>query len=383
MGSSSLTGPAWGRSVDRGAKLLPHATREHNRALVLQTLVTHEVASRADIARETDLTRVTVSDLIADLLGEGIVEELGLRSAGRPGKPATMLRVNPAARHIVGIDLSNVGSFRAAVFNLASEKIWEHTLQTADLTGEAAAQAVIDLAKVAVEQTDAPLLGLAVASPGVIDLGGTILMAPNFGWENLPLGQRLREELGIPVHVANDANAQVMAAASLAAEGDDLMLVTIGFGVGAGILLDGMPRIGPHYAAGEIGHLVVGTDGGPRCACGKDGCLEAWVSEPNLRRSLGEATSAAGREEVLAEAGRRLGIVIAPVVGALNLTQVILSGPGDLLEGVFLRAADAAIRSRLLEASVEPFTIYAMPDAADAALRGAAAIVLAAELGIV
>lgn len=351
--------------------------------MVLQTLVTHEVASRADIARETDLTRVTVSDLIADLLGEGIVEELGLRSAGRPGKPATMLRVNPAARHIVGIDLSNVGSFRAAVFNLASEKIWEHTLQTADLTGEAAAQAVIDLAKVAVEQTDAPLLGLAVASPGVIDLGGTILMAPNFGWENLPLGQRLREELGIPVHVANDANAQVMAAASLAAEGDDLMLVTIGFGVGAGILLDGMPRIGPHYAAGEIGHLVVGTDGGPRCACGKDGCLEAWVSEPNLRRSLGEATSEAGREEVLAEAGRRLGIVIAPVIGALNLTQVILSGPGDLLEGVFLRAADAAIRSRLLEASVEPFTIYAMPDAADAALRGAAAIVLAAELGIV
>lgn len=382
MGTSSLTGPAWGRGLDRSAKLLPHAAREHNRALVLQTLITRGVASRADIARETELTRVTVSDLIAELIETGIVAELGLSTSGRPGKPATLLQVDPDARHIVGLDLSNLGELRAATFNLAGEKLWEHTLETDVVTGEAAASAVVDLSTRAVAAVNAPLLGVGVGSPGIIDPAGTVLTAPNFGWQDYPLGDRLREELGVPVHIANDANAAVMAASSFDSHQDDLMVINIGYGVGAGLLLDGVPRLGPRYAAGEIGHLVVGTDGGPPCACGKDGCLEAWVSQPNLRRALDEADSEPARQDVLIEAGRRLGIVIAPVIGALNLTEVVLSGPSELLEGAFLESAEQAVRERLLAAVVEPFTIRTMPDSADAVLRGAAAIVLAAELGV-
>lgn len=377
-----MTGPAWGRSVDRSAKLLPHDARKHNRALVLQTLITNGVASRADIARETDLTRVTVSDLIAELIDSGVVEELGLSASGRPGKPATMLRVDPEGRHIVGLDLSNLGEFRAAVFNLEGEKIWERTKKTDVLTGEEAADAVIDLAATAVGAVRAPLLGLGVASPGVVDPDGVVLTAPNFGWEGYPLGQRLTDHLRVPVHVANEANAAVMAAASFDGHLDDLMLITVGYGVGAGILLDGVPRLGPRYAAGEIGHLVVGTDGGPACACGKNGCLEAWVSEPSLRRGLAGASGAEERETVLSEAGRRLGIVTAPVIAALDLTDVVLCGPPELLEGAFLEAAQSAVRERLLTAVVEQFTMRVMKEAEDAVLRGAAAIVMAAELGV-
>lgn len=382
MGISTTTAPAWGRGLDRGAKLLPHDTRQHNRVLVLQTLISREVASRADIARETQLTRVTVSDLIAELLNEGIVEELGPSTSRKPGKPATLLRVDPDARHIVGLDLSNLGQLRAAVFDLAGEKIWEHTLETDLVTGETAADAVVDLAAQAVRAVGAPLLGIGVGSPGVIDPSGAVLTAPNFQWENYPLAELLKERLGVPVHVANDANAAVMAASGSDRHRSDLMLITIGYGVGAGLLLEGVPRLGLRYAAGEIGHLVVGTDGGPRCACGKDGCLEAWMSEPNLRRALSEAATDAERREVLAEAGRRLGIVIAPVIAALNLSEVVLCGPSDLLDGVLLDSADQAVRERLLAEVVESFSLRTLPDSQDAVLRGAAAIVLAAELGV-
>lgn len=382
MGTSTLTGPAWGRGLDRSTKLLPHAARRHNRALVLQTLISHEGASRADIARETELTRVTVSDLIAELIETGIVEELGQSASGRRGKPATLLRVDPESRHIVGLDLSHLGHLRAAVFNLTGDKLWQYALDTDEVTGEEAASLVVDLAERAVAHVKVPLLGVGVGSPGIVDPEGTVLTAPNFEWHDYPLGPRLRESLGLPVHVANDSNAAVMAASSFDGYQDDLMVINFGYGIGAGILLDGVPRLGPNYAAGEIGHLVVGTDGGPACACGKNGCLEAWVSQPHLRRALAEARGDEERAEVLSEGGRRLGIVIAPIIAALNLTEVVLCGPSELLEGPFLSAAQRAVRERLLTALAEPFTFRMMPNSRDAVLRGAAAIVLAAELGV-
>src|SRR5699024_3202571 len=181
--------------------------------------------------------------------------------------------------------------------------LWQHTLETDVVTGEAAAGAVVDLAARAVAAVEAPLLGVGVGSPGIIDPAGTVLTAPNFGWQDYPLGDLLRAELTVPVHSATDANASVRAASSFDSHRYDLMVINIGYGVGAGLLLDGVPRLGPRYAAGEIGHLVVGADGGTACACGKEGCLEAWVSRPNLRRALEEADSESARQDVLAEAG--------------------------------------------------------------------------------
>src|SRR5699024_11984848 len=125
---------------------------------------------------------------------------------------------------------------------------------------------------------------------------------------------------------------------------------------------------------------VAGTGGGPASACRKAGCVEAWVARPTLRRALEEADSESARQDVLAEAGRRLGIVIAPVIGALNLTEVVLSGPSKLLEGPFLESTEQTVRERLIAAEVEPSNIRTMPDSTDAVLRGAAAIVLASEL---
>ena len=112
------TGFSTGRALRPTTKVLPEHARGHNRSLVLQTLYRAGQQSRADIARETGLTRVTVSDLVAELIVEGLIIETGQREDVRPGKPATLLDLNRGAFQIIGIDLSEYATFRGAVLDL-------------------------------------------------------------------------------------------------------------------------------------------------------------------------------------------------------------------------------------------------------------------------
>ena len=125
-GGNGGLGP--GRALRPRAKVLPEHARSHNRSLVLQTLYRAGRLSRADIARETGLTRVTVSDLVAELLSEGLVIELGQREAARPGKPAVLLDINRSAHQIVGVDLSDHDRFRGAVMDLDGELLHSATI---------------------------------------------------------------------------------------------------------------------------------------------------------------------------------------------------------------------------------------------------------------
>lgn len=371
--------PTWGRALDPGAKALPSQAREHNRSLVLQTLAVHGTLSRADIARATGLTRVTVSDLVAGLIDAALVIERGQRPGSRPGKPATLLEIDKDAQHIVGVDLSDLTTFRSCVVDLDGTVLATHELATDGATGPEAVRVAADVATMAARTAAAPLLGVGVGTPGIVDSLGTVLTAPNLGWSDLPLQELLADELRAPVHVANDANAAVMAERRFGEGSADLMLIRVGGGVGAGILVNGVPRLGAHAAAGEIGHVVVGTDGGPPCACGKAGCLEAWLSVPNLRRIL---AGAADGERVLEEAGRRLGIAMAPVVATLDPSEIAISGPRDLLEGPLIDTAVRTLRERMLAASHDALRVRLASLSDDIVLRGAAAIVLAAELGV-
>src|SRR3954470_17138019 len=116
QGSTGGLGP--GRVLRPRVKVLPEHARGHNRSLVLQTLYRGGLQSRADLARETGLTRVTVSDLVAELIADGLVVETDHKGAARPGKPAILLDMNRAGYRIIGIDLSDTGVFRGAVLDL-------------------------------------------------------------------------------------------------------------------------------------------------------------------------------------------------------------------------------------------------------------------------
>ena len=374
------TGFTTGRALRPTTKVLPEHARGHNRSLVLQTLYRAGQVSRADIARETGLTRVTVSDLVAELITEGLVVETGQREDARPGKPATLLDLNRNAFQIIGIDLSEYAIFRGAVLDLDGQILHRSELPLPGATGTDATALVIRLAESLVAQATLPILGLGVGSPGIVDLAGVVLSAPNLGWVGEDLQGILAARFGLPVVVANDANAAALAEHSFGDADSDMMLIKVGHGVGAGLLLDGTPLFGSRFAAGEIGHVVVGTDGGLECVCGKHGCLETWLATPRLEKAI--AASPARRDEILTEAGQRLGIALAPVVGALNLAEVVLSGPTDLLDGVLATATIETLRSRTMAEFHGDLTLRMTTLGEDIVMRGAAVMVLSGQLGV-
>ncbi|KJL41094.1 ROK family transcriptional regulator [Microbacterium trichothecenolyticum] len=370
-----------GRTLRQGAKVLPEHARGHNRSLVLQTLFHQGAMSRADLSRETGLTRVTISDLVAELIADGFVAEMGVREASGPGKPAILVDLDHAGHRIIGLDLSGSDTFIGAVLTLDGGIVARR--EVAVPAADALVDTVVELARALVAESHAPVLGVGVGTPGVVDDRGVILTAPNFGWAGFDLEGALRGALGVPVLVANDANAAVLAEYTFGGAPDDVLLVKVGRGVGSGLLLAGQPMRGSRFAAGEIGHVTVGTDGGPQCACGKVGCLEAWLSVPSLTSRLNAAADPAAHEGILRDAGERLGIALAPVVGALDVSEIVLSGPPELLGGSLAEQTVETLRARTLAPSVDEGVRVRMTEQGqDIVLRGAAVMVLSGQLGV-
>ncbi len=381
MASGRARGFATGRALRPSAKILPEHARGHNRSLVLQTLYRAGRQSRADIARSTGLTRVTISDLVSELMSEGLVIETGFSEDVRPGKPSTLLDIDRSAFQIIGIDLSDYAEFRGALLDLGGNIQSRAELSLAGSTGADATAKVVALVETLIGRVTAPVLGVGVGSPGIVDREGVVLSAPNLGWEDEPLRRILSERFNLPVLVANDANAAVLAEHSFGGADQDLMLVRVGHGVGAGLLLGGSLLFGSRFAAGEIGHVVVGTGDGTPCACGKSGCLETWLAAPRLDARLA-ASGASGRHEILGDAGRHLGLALAPVVGALNLSEVVLSGPAHLLDGALAEAAIDTLRNRTMAQIHGDLRLRMTTLGEDIVMRGAAVMVLSGQLGV-
>jgi predicted NBD/HSP70 family sugar kinase len=300
-------------------KLLAEDTRRHHRSLILQHLFAEGPASRADLARATGLTRVTVSDLVGGLIADGLVGELGAPAESKVGKPPTLVGMLAEAAHIVALDLSPDDRMIGAVLDLFGQV---KARAEAPLYGAVGADAVgvaVGLASrlrsIAAQGAAArPVLGVGVGTPGVVDGAGVIRYAHNLAWTDVDLTGILRRQLGLPVYVTNDANTAVLAEYTFGGTtAADLMLLRIGIGVGAGLVVGGALVQGHGGAAGEIGHVVVDPDGA-RCACGKVGCLETILSASYLRCALKHSAN-----HSLASVGAVVGKVLAPVVAALNL----------------------------------------------------------------
>ena len=173
-------------------------------------------------------------------------------------------------------------------------------------TGPAAIDQVTSLIESLLALLTVPLLGIGVGSPGIVDLAGVVMSAPNLEWVGVPLQAALFERFGAPVVVANDANAAVLAEQSFGGVEGHLMLVRVGRGAGATLLLRGILLHGSCFTAGEIGSLAVGTDEGEPCGCGTLGCLETWFAAPRLEAKLADAaqdaTPAAAPDNILRDA---------------------------------------------------------------------------------
>jgi predicted NBD/HSP70 family sugar kinase len=360
-------------------KLRPEDARRSNLALVLQAIYNDSQLSRADIARTTGLTKVTVSDLVAELIGADLVMESGTSGVSRPGKPSTILGFNAAARDILTLDLAAPDQLRGAILSLRGEPVLTRVRHLDGAVGPAALAAARELAQELAAAATRPILGLGVGTPGTVNADGTVLVAPNLQWHDVALQQILASDLGLSVRVENDANVAVLAERRFAGGPDDLVRVQLSRGVGAGLLVGGHLVRGAASDAGEIGHVVI-DESGELCSCGKTGCLETWTSVPALTARITAEPSR--RNELLAEAGHRLGLALAPVVGMLGLAHVVIGGPAAIVAPPLLDAARTCVADRTRSEFRPELELVASSLGEDAVLLGAAANVLLNQLGV-
>ncbi|MDJ1115564.1 ROK family transcriptional regulator [Microbacterium dauci] len=308
-------------------KLLPADARAHNRTLVLRTVLRTPDVSRADVARTTGLSRITVSDLVGGLVADGILVETGARaSEGRPGKPATLLQVDPSAFAIIAVDLSQPHRFHGAVLTVTGDIVHRAEV-TGDRTGAGAVTAVVELIDRLHSAAGARVAGIGIGSPGVVDSTGTVVESTNLGWRHLPLAAQIGDRYGVPTIVENDANAAVIA--ELDPDGsEDLLLVRIGTGLGGAAIVNGHLVRGANNAGGELGHI---TMAGP-------GDSEATV-EATIRHLLEQG----GDSELVERVGTVLGEQLAPAVAMLDVPEIVIEGPHGIDVAAIAAAAESAI----------------------------------------
>ncbi|WP_377640508.1 ROK family protein [Oryzobacter terrae] len=372
------------RRVRTSSAVLPTDGRRQNLSLVLQTLRRLGPTSRAQLAREVGVTKVTMSDLVTQLMDEGHVRDIGPAEAAGAGRRGTLVDLDPARLLTLAVDLSVPARLQAAVLDITGELVVREE-RAAAVDAESGrgldVAVVLDLVRTTIARSPGPVLGIGIGTPGLVDRHGSVRTAPNLGWTDVPLRELVAEATGLPVLVCNDSDAATQAELSASPGSEDMVLVHVGRGVGCGIVTGGRRVAGAHHAAGEIGHVTVGTDGGEQCPCGKRGCLETWLSVPRLRAALQTDDPAEGALVVEA-GGERLGVALAPLVAALDLSEVVLAGPEELLAPV-VPVLERTLSARLLEDPEHPLSVRLAGRPQDIVLRGAAALVLWDRLGVV
>ncbi|AEA23353.1 MULTISPECIES: ROK family protein [Pseudonocardia] len=352
----------------------PATVRRHNRGLVLGA-VADAAASRAAIAARTGLTRGTVSSLVDDLLADGMLVELEAPRGGR-GRPANPLQLNPSGPGGVGLEIG-VDDVAACVADLTGavrvarrvpsdhrHRDPAHGLaRAAGLVAEVVAESGLTIAEV------------RVALPGVVTPAGVLQRAPNLPrWQDVGVAELLRAALhrDVPVTAANEADLAALAELWSGRGLRDMLFVSGGVGVGAGVLLDGRLFRGAGGRAGELGHVVV-DPAGRSCTCGGTGCLETVAGVAALLRAANVSdvdSLVRGPGPALDVAGSALGVALAGAVNLLDVPAVVLGGVYARLGDALVERVAAALRSRVLVRP--PVRVLSAALGRDAALQGAA-----------
>lgn len=352
-------------------------TRKHNLTVIRRLLHENGPQTRPELARLSGLSLPTVGALVTELMNAGMVEDRGVVAESRVGKPASRVAINSSGNAAVVLDLTHDDLFIGAVVDLDGVIVDRVQVDIGAARGAEALEHAADLASLLVERATAQIIGVGVASPGLVDEAGAVHVADRLQWRDVPLAETLLARTGHPTVVGNDVNLMALGLSrSSGRDGRDAIVVELDNGVGAAVLVGGVPVLGEQFAAGEIAHVIV-DPGGELCACGMRGCLDMVVGAAHLGRRV-----AAYGEGVLEPAGHKLGQVLAPIILMLNINVVIVAGPAELVEGPFAAGVVAGVHSRLRPAIVAGLEIEVGATDPDIVLRGAAASVIQAQLGI-
>jgi glucokinase-like ROK family protein len=389
-------------------------TRAINHQLVLRTIYDRTPVSRAEVARLTGLTRTTVSDVVEQLLASGLVEEVGLgRSTG--GKAPILLQVPEDARYLIGVDVGDT-QLTGAIVDLRGAVRQRVGLPLDGRNGELALDRLENLLDQLTAAADRPLLGIGIGTPGLIDTAtGIVRWAVNLDWRDLPLAERLQQRYQLPVYVANDSHAAALAEFTFGGHDAverpmrNMLVVKVGRGIGAGIVLNGVLYQGDGFGAGEIGHSSVADNHRP-CRCGSSGCLETIAStravvqrvrelaphapESLLHRpanpdgigfdALADAFARGDQlaTEVVTDAAHHLGRSIGALVGAFNIQHIVLVGEMTVFGDPWLAAIRREAHRSALALLADETTIEIGRLESNLVVLGAAALLMTRELGV-
>ncbi|GAA2146995.1 ROK family transcriptional regulator [Glycomyces algeriensis] len=372
-----------------------------NRMSLLRTLYFDGPLTRRDLAPATGLSTATISNVTAELLADGVLREAGkVESDG--GRPQILLEVDPGHARVVGVD---VGETQVRV-ELMDLKLDERAgARYALAPGRHDPATVIEhivagVKEVVAEAGAAPVLGVGVAMPGIVEYGPDgVIHAKAFGWDAVPLGRMLMERLDpLPVHVENGAmtmgQAELWFGAGRGAQ--NAVIALIGSGVGSCIVAGGALYRGAGSSAGEWGHTTMAVAGRP-CRCGSRGCLEAYVGaegildrylaatgvvelsgqgeEADLERLLDDPSPAA--VAVVDETVEYLGAGLADLLNLFNPELIVIGGWAGLmlaqrrLAGIQAAAGAYALGQPFATARIEPGLL-----GPDAVAKGAATPVI-------
>jgi predicted NBD/HSP70 family sugar kinase len=374
--------------------------RAINRSAVLLTIKNLGPLPRSEIARQTELSAATVTGIAGELIRDGLVfeKEEGNSSGGRP---PILLALNPRNRFVVGVKLTE-DRVIGALTDLEATVLQQEAIQWHDQTPEAAVDAVEHVVARLVQAAGVSrdlLLGVGIGLAGVIDARtGLVQHSPYLPWRDLPLREMAQDRLGIAVFVDNDVNMLTLAEKWYGSgQGvENFLVVTIGRGVGLGIVVNNQFYRGARGGAGEFGHTVIDPDG-PRCDCGKHGCLEAYVEDGALVRQAQEATARgeldrpltsvdelvalanAGQpvaQDIFAQAGEVLGRSLANLINIFSPELLLLAGEGTRAGDWLFEPMRQAAARYALPSLMRDVRIHVEPWGDEAWARGAASLVL-------
>jgi N-acetylglucosamine repressor len=370
--------------------------RAINRSHILNSIKTLGPVARAEIARLTGLSPATVTAITADLINEELIFEKQTGDS-RGGRRPILLALNPGGRYVAGIKLME----EAAVGALTDLEATIIARQTVTLPPEHSVEGVLAALAGMVEALLAQanvarrkLLGVGLGLAGIVDSErGLLRQSPYLGWRDLPLRDLLKAQVRVPVYIDNDVNTLTLAERwfGMGQGVNDFLTLTVGRGVGMGIVANGQFYRGVQGGAGELGHTVVDPQGVP-CSCGKVGCLETVVGDPGLLRAANAALerpvasvdellglAEAGDERaqaVFARAGAVLGRAVANLVNIFDPQRVIISGEGARYGKWLFEPLCAAVDEHAMPALRPDVNISIEPWGDDAWARGAASLVL-------
>ncbi|GCE10199.1 ROK family transcriptional regulator [Tengunoibacter tsumagoiensis] len=341
--------------------------RDMNRSRVLNIIASHGPISRVEVARQSGLTAATITNIMNDFINADLVWETATEESSG-GRPPILLRINPSAGYVIGVKLREYKVI-VVLCDLECHVLYQ---TESPLPIDAQPYQVVDIIAADFEKclhenqiNHQDVLGMGVGVSGLVDEKRGILRYSNFfRWQNVELGPALEFKTRVPVIIENDVNMLTLAEYQYGSGriSSTCILVSIGHGVGMGLIIGGELFRGAYGSAAEFGHITMDSSPtAPPCTCGKRGCLEAIISdygiiyaalggelgfsdEQLMQTLINRArTGDTQIQAIFQRAGEVLGIALANLVNLFDPAQILIAGEGLRDEDLLLKPARAMI----------------------------------------